>query len=91
MHFPDNTTSLPIQKYETKLKAIQSKFVRWENRQDIFIFISAAAGTPPFFITTILCGVMRVPFLKFLIVGALGLLIKFSIPIYFPHFIKNSF
>ena len=51
----------------------------------LILFASASAGLPPFYLTTVACGMLRVSFLRFAAVGFSGRLIRFSAIAFLPH------
>ncbi len=50
-----------------------------------FLFVSAATGWPPFYIVSILAGVLRLGLWIFVISGFLGRLVRFSVFAAFPQ------
>jgi membrane protein YqaA with SNARE-associated domain len=50
----------------------------------IVIFISAAAGVPPFYLVTVASGVLRYPLLHFFLVGFVGRLLRFGALLLLP-------
>jgi membrane protein YqaA with SNARE-associated domain len=76
-------------RYEKKIAEIEAKMKKWENKIDIFIFLSAFTGFPPFYVVAVLSGMTRVNLLRFCIAGFLGRALRFGLVMYFPHLFKN--
>lgn len=49
------------------------------------ILLSAVVGLPPFYVVSVACGLLRVPFAQFLILGVLGRLVRFSVIVLAPQ------
>jgi membrane protein YqaA with SNARE-associated domain len=50
------------------------------------LFVSAICGIPPFYIMSILSGTLRLPFSRFLAIGACGRLLHFGVIMLIPQF-----
>jgi membrane protein YqaA with SNARE-associated domain len=53
------------------------------------ILISAATGLPPFYVVTIACGMLRAPFVPFLVLGFLGRFARFGAIVLVPLLAKS--
>lgn len=82
---------LPLKKYEQKMGKVIQKFEKKRMATNSFIFLSAFTGLPPFYIVSILAGVLKLKFLNFLICGFSGRLIRFSVVVLFPQLFKEIF
>jgi membrane protein YqaA with SNARE-associated domain len=82
---------LPLKKYEQKLDTIIQKYGKKRIASNLFIFLSAFTGLPPFYIISILAGVIKFKFMSFLLYGFLGRLIRFSLVVFFPQLFKEIF
>lgn len=71
-------------------KAIK-KFKKWENKTGPLIFFAGFAGIPPLYVTSILCGSLKINYFKFLAWGGTGRLIRFTLVVLFPQFIRTIF
>jgi membrane protein YqaA with SNARE-associated domain len=76
-------------KYQRKIEAVQEKFVRWENKTDALIFLSATVGFPPFYVVSFVAGALKLNVIKFFIAGFLGRGIRFAAIVYFPQFVMK--
>jgi membrane protein YqaA with SNARE-associated domain len=74
---------LPKGKRQEDLHALQERVARWRSK-DLLVFVSAAVGLPPFFATSILAGTLRFPFVRFLLAGFLGRLVRFGVFVAVP-------
>ncbi len=81
--------NISVKRDNQKFKKILKKMKKWEKREGIFIFLSALIGLPPFYLTTIACGTLKIGYLKFFIFGFCGALLRFSFFILLPQLIKN--
>ena len=52
------------------------------------VFVSASTGFPPFYVTSIACGMLKVPFLPFFSLGFLGRLVRFTVAVLIPQLLK---
>ena len=79
---------LSYKRYEHKIKATQEKLKKWENKLDLFVFVSALTGFPPFYVTTIVLGTINYNFFRFFIVGFAGRFLRFGILMLFPQLFR---
>lgn len=80
---------IPVRKSEGKMERVKKSFEKWKSRRDLLIFLSASTGIPPFYLVSILAGVMKLNFLRFLLFGSLGRLTRFSLTLWLPQWIKG--
>lgn len=52
------------------------------------ILLSAIVGLPPFYIVSVACGLLRIPFMQFLVLGLAGRLVRFTVIVLAPQFWK---
>ena len=53
------------------------------------LMASATVGLPPFYIVAVACGIFRVPFLQFLLIGLTGMLIRYGVVVMAPQLLKG--
>ena len=83
--------NIPMGKYEEKLTQWEEKFKNWQGiKTDLFIFLSASVGFPPFYVISILAGMFKLNFLRFFLSGTLGRTVRFGILAFFPQLIKAA-
>lgn len=80
---------ISLKKPGEKMAAIQRKLESWQNRVSLFIFLSAFTGFPPFYVVSVASGAFKVKFLRFLIPGLAGRLLRFAIAVFLPHLVKG--
>ena len=80
---------LRLNKYKKKIEAVREKYKKLENRSFWFIFLSAFTGFPPFYIVSILSGMMKLNFKWFLISGFSGRLLRFAVAVLAPQLFKE--
>ena len=49
------------------------------------ILLSAVVGLPPFYVVSIACGLFRIPFTQFFVIGLLGRLVRFAVLVLAPQ------
>ena len=81
--------NLPLQKYEEKMARWRGRFTRSEPGLSLFIFVSAFSGLPPFFVVSILAGLFKIPFLRFIAAGMIGRFLRFSIVVWAPALVMD--
>ncbi len=79
---------LPIGRYEKRIEEVREKFEKWAGRSEFLIFVSALTGLPPFYVVTIVAGMLKLNFPRFFIVSFTGRLLRFAVVVYFPQVIK---
>jgi membrane protein YqaA with SNARE-associated domain len=52
------------------------------------VLVSAGVGLPPFYVTSVACGIFRIPFAQFFVVGLIGFLARFSVVVLAPQLIR---
>ena len=52
------------------------------------IMLSASVGLPPFYVVSIACGLLRIPFMQFFAIGLLGRLVRFGLIVLGPQLVK---
>jgi membrane protein YqaA with SNARE-associated domain len=65
--------------------AWRERFERSLSRPFAFVFLSSAFGIPPFYVTTILAGAVRLQFGRFVGVGMCGRLVRFGLLVFIPQ------
>jgi membrane protein YqaA with SNARE-associated domain len=80
---------IPMGRYEKKIEKVQQKFIEWENKLDLLIFVSAFVGFPPFYAVSVVAGSMKLNFTKFAIVGLVGRTMRFLAIVYFPQLVMR--
>jgi membrane protein YqaA with SNARE-associated domain len=74
---------LPLGKGKLNLEAARERVARWRNK-DLLVFVSAASGLPPFYLTSIAAGTLRFPFARFFGFGLAGRVVRFSLLVAVP-------
>ena len=60
-----------------KMARARKLMKKWEGKPHLLTFVSASLGLPPFFIVSIVAGMLELPFIQFLTVGFIGRSIRF--------------
>ncbi|HEY4179160.1 MAG TPA: hypothetical protein VGM90_20090 [Kofleriaceae bacterium] len=68
-----------LKKYEEngKLEKARRLMAKWKDKPHVLTFISASTGIPPFFIVSLVGGLLELPFAAFMAVGFVGRSIRF--------------
>ena len=74
---------LPKGRRREEILAWQGRVERWRSK-DLLILVSASVGLPPLFVTAVLAGTLRFPFVRFLVAGFLGRLLRFGVVVAIP-------
>jgi membrane protein YqaA with SNARE-associated domain len=53
------------------------------------VFISAAAGLPPFYLVSIAAGMLHFPLPRFVVLGLIGRAIRFALAVFLPHLVMR--
>jgi membrane protein YqaA with SNARE-associated domain len=81
----------PPQKYEDKLARARTKLEGWRYGAGFFVFVSSSTGFPPFYVVSIMAGMLKLNFVTFLVFGLTGRFIRFGITLLFPQLLKSLF
>jgi membrane protein YqaA with SNARE-associated domain len=63
----------------------RERFSQSSSRPLALVFVSSVFGIPPFYVTTILAGAVRLQFGRFVGVGMCGRLVRFSVLVFVPQ------
>jgi membrane protein YqaA with SNARE-associated domain len=64
--------------FASKLERARSRVEKWKNKPLGVTFVSASLGLPPFFIVSMVAGILEVRFRSFLLVGFAGRTLRFG-------------
>lgn len=67
------------------LELWSQKLERRKSSSMTVLFLSSTLGTPPFYPMSLLAGSFRVPFGRFVTVGAAGRLLRYGVLVFAPH------
>ena len=62
-----------------------------QNRRHVgnaLIFVSSATGLPPFYVISVVAGVLRTPLTGFILFGAAGRFLRFAVAVFLPQLIR---
>jgi membrane protein YqaA with SNARE-associated domain len=82
---------LSHKRYEDAISRTKAKMEKWKSRVDLFMFISAFTGIPPFYAVSVIAGIVRHSFFRFFICGFVGRTLRFGLIMFFPQFFKQLF
>ena len=68
-----------------KIRKAQARIDQSEGASNLILFASASAGLPPFYLTSVAYGALRMSFSRFAVVGTAGRMIRFSVLGLFPQ------
>jgi membrane protein YqaA with SNARE-associated domain len=81
----------PPKKYEAKLAGARTRLEGWRYGVGSFFFLSASTGIPPFYVVSILAGMLKANYVTFLVFGLAGRFLRFGLTLLFPQLIKSLF
>jgi membrane protein YqaA with SNARE-associated domain len=70
---------LPRGRYKNKVELLRVKIERWKTKPYLVYAISSVLGLPPFYLTVLAAGAMRIRFDAFLVIGFVGRVLRFAI------------
>ena len=73
-----NMIKLPRGRYKAKLEQVRGKLERWKTKPYLVFTISSIVGLPPFYLTVLAAGAMKIRFKTFLGIGLCGRLVRFA-------------
>ena len=65
------------EKIQAKLDKVHALMAKWKDKPFALVFVSAVVGVPPFFVVSILAGMLKLDFKKFLVLGTIGRTLRF--------------
>jgi membrane protein YqaA with SNARE-associated domain len=68
----------------------QPYFAAGSGKAAALIVLSSAVGIPPFFVTTLLAGALRMQLASFVAAGTCGRLIRFGALVLVPHLVMQG-
>ena len=74
---------------QEKIEKVREKMEKWGKQSNLFIFVSGWSGFPPFFIVTVVAGLLKFKFANFFIFGSAGRFIRFSLCVGVPQLLKD--
>jgi membrane protein YqaA with SNARE-associated domain len=69
---------LPRGRYKNKVALLRTKIERWQSKPYLIYAVSSVLGLPPFYLTVLAAGAMRIRFDAFLVIGLLGRIVRFA-------------
>ena len=72
-----------------KVDAFLDDIRRRQGLTGSLLFVSAAAGIPPFYIVTVASGAARLAVSRFLALGFVGRFLRYAVLVFGPHLIKE--
>jgi membrane protein YqaA with SNARE-associated domain len=68
---------LPVTRDSARMQTVLAKARAWRGPIELFVFISAVFGIPPFYIVSLLGGTIGISVTRFIVLGTTGRLIRF--------------
>ena len=68
---------LPVARDSERMRVVLAKARAWRGPIELFVFMSAVLGIPPFYIVSLLGGALDLSVARFIVVGFTGRLIRF--------------
>ncbi|HET9621694.1 MAG TPA: VTT domain-containing protein [Kofleriaceae bacterium] len=70
---------LPRGRYKNKVELLRTKIERWQAKPYLVYTVSSVLGLPPFYLTVLAAGAMRIRFDAFFLIGLLGRILRFAV------------
>jgi membrane protein YqaA with SNARE-associated domain len=70
---------LPRGRYREKIQTVRGKLERWKTKPYLIYGLSSVFGLPPFYLTVLAAGAMKIRLRAFLVIGLAGRLIRFGV------------
>ena len=80
---------VPMGRHQNRIESVQAKFLEWEGRAGLMMFVSAAVGFPPFYAVSVVAGSLKLNVIKFEVAGLIGRTIRFGVIVYFPQLVMR--
>ena len=80
--------NLPIKRLRTMVESVQRRYEQGAAAPALggtVVLASAGVGLPPFYVVSVACGIFRVPFLQFLLIGLIGMLARYTVVVMAPQ------
>lgn len=74
-----NLLKLSSGRYREKVEKVRAKIDQWKNKPYLIFGVSSIVGLPPFYLTVLAAGAMRIRLQPFLAIGLAGRLVRFTI------------
>jgi membrane protein YqaA with SNARE-associated domain len=81
--------NLPWKRAQKGLAAMQARMEEKPAVGKLLYSVSAVVGLPPFYVTTLAAGAVKMNFTFFLVVGFIGRLIRFALVVALPQYAKG--
>lgn len=79
---------LPRRRWNARVQDALEKSRGMHTAGSTFLFASALTGIPPFYVTSVACGAMRLPFARFMAIGLVGRTLRFTVVVLIPFAAK---
>ena len=70
---------LPVARDSGRMQRVLAKAQAWRGPVEVFVFVSAVVGLPPFYIVSLLGGALKLHVWRFIVIGLVGRFIRFYI------------
>jgi membrane protein YqaA with SNARE-associated domain len=83
---------LPSARLRRMVESVQQRYAAGGSAPALgatVVLASAGVGIPPFYVISVACGIFRVPYAQFFVLGLLGMLARFSVIVIAPQFVKT--
>ena len=70
---------LPLARDSERMQIVLARARAWRGPIELFVFVSAVVGIPPFYIVSLLGGTLKLGVARFIVLGLTGRLIRFFV------------
>jgi membrane protein YqaA with SNARE-associated domain len=82
---------LPGQRLRKMVDAVREKYQHGAAAPALggsVLLASAVVGLPPFYIVSVACGIFRIPYLHFFVIGLVGMLVRYGVLVLAPQLVR---
>ena len=80
---------LPNARLQRAVATVHARYANSAALGDVVLFSSSTLGLPPFYIVTVAAGVLRIPVVRFTVIGLVGRLLRFGVVVLAPQLVKE--
>ncbi len=80
---------LPSEWMRRRLDTVRARYEGHRGMGNGVIFLSASTGLPPFYVTAVAAGMLRVPLVSLILFGFPGRFLRFGVAVFLPQLVKR--
>lgn len=76
---------VPSRRWQARLARARAKIEKWQDKPKWILFLAAVVGIPPYYLTVIVAGMLKMPLRTFIAVSLAGRLIHYGVVAASPY------